>query len=122
MQLTIEARKEHGVAILNVSGRIVAGEECDTVRNTIKELLARNEARIVLNLAQVTRLDSTGIGMLVEAVVLAAKEGGRLKLVAVPRTIYNILYTHRLVQAFEFFDKEEEALASFNVQSEQPAG
>jgi anti-sigma B factor antagonist len=113
MQLTIDHREVQGVRVLNLSGRIIAGPECDSVRSFIKEFLANHWSNILLDLANVTRIDSTGIGMLVEAVIVTTKEGGQLKLVNVPRLIHNILSTHRLLQAFDIYPTEKEALASF---------
>jgi len=113
MQLTIDAREVQGVRVLNLSGRIVAGPECDSVRSCVKEFLANHWNNILLDLANVTRVDSTGIGMLVESVIITTKEGGQLKLVNVPRLIHNILSTHRLLQAFDIYPNEKEALASF---------
>lgn len=122
MQLSINVREKQGVAVLDVSGRIVAGEECDSLRQKIRELLAGNQKRILLNLGEVARVDSTGIGMLVESVIYTVKEGGHLKLVNLPRLVHNILFTHRLLQAFEIHKDEEEALASLEKPTEQPAG
>jgi len=119
MQLTIEPREVQGVRILDLGGKIVAGPECDSVRSLIKEYLANHYKNILLNLGSVTRIDSTGIGMLVESVIVTAKEGGELKLAHVPRLIYNILSTHRLLQAFDIYPNEKEALASFTKPSGQ---
>jgi anti-sigma B factor antagonist len=113
MQLTIDHREVEGVRVMSLSGRIIAGPECDSVRNFIKEFLANHWNNILLDLANVTRIDSTGIGMLVESVIVTVKEGGQLKLVNVPRLIHNILSTHRLLQAFDIYPTEKEALASF---------
>ena len=113
MQLTIDHREVQGVRVLNLSGKIIAGPECDSVRSFIKEFLANHWSNILLDLANVTRIDSTGIGMLVESVIVTAKEGGQLKLVNVPRLIHNILSTHRLLQAFDIYATEKEAVASF---------
>jgi anti-sigma B factor antagonist len=113
MQLTIDAREVQGIRVLSLSGRIVAGPECDSVRSFIKEFLANRWNNILLDLANVTRIDSTGIGMLVESVIVTTKEGGQLKLVNLPRLIHNILSTHRLLQAFDIYASEMEALASF---------
>lgn len=112
MQLNIKPREKQDAVVLDLSGRIVAGEECDGLRNKIKDLLASNQTKIVLNLAEVVCIDSTGIGMLVEAVINTVKQGGHLKLINVPRLIHNVLHTHRLLQAFEIHSNEEEALAS----------
>ncbi len=113
MQLTIDAKEVEGVRVLSLSGRIVAGPEVDSVRSFIKEFLGNHWNHIVLDLANVTRIDSTGIGMLVESVILTVKEGGQLKLTRLPRLIHNILSTHRLLQAFDIYATEADALASF---------
>jgi anti-sigma B factor antagonist len=113
MQLTIDAQEVQGVRVLSLSGKIVAGPEVDTVRSFIKEFLGNHWNHIVLDLANVTRIDSTGIGMLVESVILTVKEGGQLKLTRLPRLIHNILSTHRLLQAFDIYPTEADALASF---------
>jgi anti-sigma B factor antagonist len=96
-----------------LTGRLVLGEECDAFRAKIQELMAGKRSNIILNVENVSRIDSTGIGALVESVILSAREGGRLKVTNVPRLINNILITHRLLQAFEIYGSEEEALASF---------
>jgi anti-sigma B factor antagonist len=112
MQLNITARENQGVTVLDLGGRLVAGEESDTLRKKIRDLIANNQKRIIINMRDVARLDSTGIGMLVESVIYAAKERAQLKLINLPRLVHNILYTHRLLQAFEIYATEEEALAS----------
>lgn len=121
MQLRIGARELPGVIELDLGGRLVAGEECDAVRAKIKDLLAGNRTNIFLNMAEVTRIDSTGIGMMVEAAINIARQGGHLKLVKLPRLIYNVLHTHRLVQAFEIYNSEEDALSSLQTAPSSPA-
>jgi anti-sigma B factor antagonist len=113
MQLTINPREHQGVTVLDLKGRIEAGDECDSLRNTIKGLLASERPRILLNMGEVIRVDSTGVGMLVEAVINTAKKGGELKLASLPKLVRGVLMVHKLLQAFEVYDNEEQALASF---------
>ena len=117
MQLNINAREIQDVVILELSGRVVAGEDVDSVRTMIHDLVDHNHKKISLNLDQVTRIDSTGIGMLVEAVIYTAKQGGRLSLYMVPRLVRSILTTHRLLSAFDVYGTEAEAVGAF----EKPA-
>jgi anti-sigma B factor antagonist len=119
MPLNINAAEKQGVSVLDLSGRIVAGDECDGLRGRIRDLLVSEKKRILLNMGGVTRVDSTGIGMLVESVIYTAKQGGELKLVNLPRLIGNILATHRLLQAFDIYTSEEEALGSFKKQTKE---
>lgn len=120
MQLNINARETPSVVILELNGRIVAGEEVDSVRSMIHDLVDHNHKKISLNLEQVTRVDSTGIGMLVEAVIYTVKQGGRMNLYLVPRLVRNILTTHHLLQAFEIYGSEREAIESFEGSTPQP--
>jgi anti-sigma B factor antagonist len=122
MQLTINQRERQGVVILDLNGRLVSGEECESFRKLICSLLASRQLQILVNLADVVRVDSTGIGVMVESVILTAKEGGRLRLFYVPRLIRNILSTHRLLQAFDIFDTEDAAIASFAADARPAAG
>lgn len=113
MNLTINSREIQGVSILDLSGKIVLGEECSSLRGQVTKLLADGKKKILLNLGDVTRVDSSGIGLLVEALVLTAKEGGQLKLLNLPRLVHNTLALHRLLPAFDIYDKEDDSLASF---------
>ncbi|HTS71846.1 MAG TPA: STAS domain-containing protein [Terriglobia bacterium] len=121
MQLTINAREIQDIVILELGGRLVLGEEVDSVRRMIHDLVDHHHKRICLNLDQITRIDSTGIGMLVEGVIYTVKQGGRLSLYMVPRLVRSILTTHRLLQAFEIYATEAEAIAGFDAPSPAPA-
>jgi len=114
MQLTINARENQGVVILELNGRIQLGEEVDGVRKMIHDLVDQGHKQVSLNLEQVVRIDSTGIGMLVEAVIYTVKQGGQLTLFRVPRLVHNILLTHRLLQAFDIYASEEEAITALS--------
>jgi anti-sigma B factor antagonist len=121
MQLTLNTKAKQGVVVIEANGRLVSGEECEAFRKLIRDLLTAEQNRILISLGDIVRVDSTGIGAMVEAVILTAKEGGRIKLFNVPRLIRNILSTHRLLQAFDIFETEDEALASFAAADKKPA-
>lgn len=113
MKLTIGVREVQGVTVLDLSGKLVLGEECNSLRQHVSDLLAADKKKILLNMAEVSHADSSGIGILVEAVVVSAKQGGQVKLVNLGRVLRNTLSVHRLLPAFEVFDDEAAALASF---------
>jgi len=113
MQLTIQEREAQGATVLDLAGRITLGEECNALREHLKKLLAAGRKKILLNLKEVARVDSSGIGILVESVILAAKDDAQFKLANLDRVVHNVLRTHRLLQAFEVYETEAEALASF---------
>lgn len=113
MDLSYDVRESGGTTILDLKGRLTLGEECAALRKEVAKLIEEGRKDILLNLAGVSRVDSSGIGTLVETVILAAKAGGGLKLVSIPRLLHNSLVIHRLLQAFEIYTSEEEALSSF---------
>jgi anti-sigma B factor antagonist len=113
VDLKFSTRERPGVTIVDFKGRITIGEESVLLRETIRKLLAEKRVFLLLNLAEVTRVDSAGIGTLVEGAILSAQAGGRLKLLKIPRLLHNSLVIHRLLQAFEVFTDEEAALKSF---------
>ncbi len=113
MDLSINTRECGGVVVMDLKGRVTIGEECIGLRDAIRNLLSEKHSQLLLNLAEVTRVDSSGIGTLVEGAIIAAQAGGRLKLLKIPRLLHNSLVIHRLLQAFEIFTDEDEAVASF---------
>jgi anti-sigma B factor antagonist len=113
-QLRVTARSVQGVTILDLSGKIILGEGCNTLREQMAQLWAAKEAKVLLNLRDVTRVDSAGIGILVEAVVETVKGGGELKLVNLPKLVRGVMMVHRLLSTFAVYDDEEQAVASFN--------
>ena len=113
MKLVIDSREERGVVILHIHGRLVMGDEVRQFREEIRALLSGQKRRILLNMADVPYVDSSGIGALVEAVVLTATEGGRVKLASLQRMVSSALTLHKLTPAFQIYPGEAEALASF---------
>ena len=119
MNLTIQQREQKGIVILDLNGRLTLGEEANRFRELAHGLLGEGKKAILLNMTDVTHVDSSGIGALVEAVVLAANQSGRVKLFGMQRRVHNALVVHRLVQAFQIFEHEAEGLASFSEAASQ---
>lgn len=113
-QLTITRRAgKGGVAILDLSDEIVHGEQNVLLKQTIRSLVEQNVKKIVLNFADVTKIDSTGLGELVSGFATVNKAGGDLKLLNLNDHVAEIMTITRLVSLFEVFHDEIEAVASF---------
>jgi anti-sigma B factor antagonist len=108
--MNIHTRTVGDVRILDVSGEIVLGRGTMIVRNTIKDLLQSDVKKIVLNLAEVNYIDSSGVGELVSSFATVAKEGGQLKLLNLTTRVKEILAITRLLTVFEIFDNEQAAV------------
>ncbi len=108
--MNIHTRTVGDVRILDISGKIILGQGTMVVRNTIKDLLHNGVKKIVLNLAEVNYIDSSGVGELVSSFTSVAKEGGQLKLLNLTAKVRDILAITRLLTAFEVYDNEQAAV------------
>jgi len=113
MSLAIERREREGIVILDLEGRITAGEESARLRETLRELAAAGSVRVVLNLRGVDYIDSTGLGVLVICYTTLKKASGRLTLLNLSRRTIELLVFTKLATVFEIFDDEQEAVNSF---------
>ena len=113
MPLTITTREANGVTILDLSGKIVLGEESASLRERIKQLLADNKKKVLLNLENVGFIDSAGVGTLVAAYTTIKANEGELKLVNLTKKFRETLQITRLLTVFEVYDTEAHALDSF---------
>jgi anti-sigma B factor antagonist len=112
-KLTITAREVRGVTVVDLCGRLVAGEESKALRERVKELLAEKKTRLVLNLLEVNFIDSSGAGALVASFTSARAVGGDLRLANANRYFRELLEMTRLLNMMDVFNSEEEAVASF---------
>ncbi|MGH9492849.1 MAG: STAS domain-containing protein [Terriglobales bacterium] len=112
MALKISNKTANGVMVVYCSGRIVFGEETASLRETVKNLLAENR-QLVLNLGGVSYIDSGGLGTLVGLYTSAKAAGGNVKLANLTQRVRDQLVLTKLVTVFEFYDSEEQAVASF---------
>lgn len=104
---------DNNVAIVELSGRIVLGDGSGLVRNTIKDLLKEGRKDILLDLKDVTYMDSAGLGELVGAYASVTSAGGRIKLLNAQGRVSEVLATTKLYTIFESFTDNQAALASF---------
>ncbi len=111
--MKIEMRTVRDVRILDCSGKITLGEGTMAVRNTVRDILKENGKKIILNLADVNYIDSSGIGELVSTYTTVTNAGGQLKLLSLTKKIHELLQITKLLTVFQVFDSEEAAVNSF---------
>ncbi len=113
MALTIQEREREGICLLDLKGRLTVGEEVAQLRETLKSTNAAGHDRIILNLAQIDYIDSTGLGTLVICFTSMQKAGGSLKLLNLSRRNIELLILTKLTTVFELFNDEQDAVNSF---------
>jgi len=113
MSLKTSTRQVDGVTILDMSGRITLGEGSVVLRDTIRDMVAQGSKKLLLNLGDVTYIDSSGIGELVSAFTAVRKEGGELKLLNLTKKVHDLLQITKLYTVFDVRDDEASAIASF---------
>jgi anti-sigma B factor antagonist len=114
MSLNIESREVAHVSILDVKGRIVLGDEIHQLRDAVRELLKQDKKKIILNLADVDYIDSSGVGELVGSFTTVRNAGGELKLLNLSEKVKDILYVTKLYTVFDIKDDEFHAVKSFD--------
>ena len=106
-------RQVDSITIVELSGRITLGEASAALRQTIGELVDKGNTKIVLNLGEVTYIDSSGIGGLVSGFNITRGQGGELKLVNVTKKVHDLLRMTKLDTLFDIKDDEATAIAAF---------
>jgi len=114
MALRIDSREVSHVTILDIQGRIVLGDEIDLLRDAVRKLIADGKKKIILNLAQLDYIDSSGVGELVGAFTTVRNAGGELKLLNLTQKVHDILYVTKLYTVFDIRDDEFTAVKSFD--------
>jgi anti-sigma B factor antagonist len=109
----IEVRQARDVMILDLKGRLTAGLGDQILRDAVDELIAEGRRRILLNLSEVSFLDSAGVGELVAGLKTARRFQADLKLLNVGERVYSTLDMARLLPTFEIYRDEGEAVQSF---------
>jgi anti-sigma B factor antagonist len=107
------SRRVDGITIMDLSGRITLGEGSVVLRDEIRELLGKGEKKILLNLGDVTYIDSSGIGELVSAFTTVRNQGGELKLLNLTKKVHDLLQITKLYTVFDVKDDEASAVKAF---------
>jgi anti-sigma B factor antagonist len=113
VSMKIKTRQVDGVTIMDCSGRITLGEGSVTLRDAVRDLLGKGSKQILLNLGDVTYIDSSGIGELVSAYTTVKNQGGDLKLLNLTKKVHDLLQITKLYTVFDVKDDEASAVASF---------
>ena len=112
--MTIETRTSGPVTILDIHGKTTIGEGSAEVRKTVRELLQAGKKDILLNLGDVSYVDSSGIGELVSSFTTVSNQGGQLKLLNLTKKLKELLAITKLLTVFDSYENEVEALTSFS--------
>src|ERR1035438_8580820 len=114
MSMKVKTRQGDGVTILDLSGRITLGEGSVTLRDAVRDVLAKGSNKILLNLADVNYIDSSGIGELVSAYTTVKNQGGELKLLNLTKKVHDLLQITKLYTVFDIKDDETTAVTAFS--------
>lgn len=112
--MTLKERRVGDVSILDLKGRLVLEDGDVVLRNRINELVTEGRVKIVVNLKDVTYVDSCGVGVLISKYVSVRKKGGDVKLLNLTPRSYRLMEISKLLSVFEIFDSEERVLGSFD--------
>lgn len=113
MSMKASNRQVDGITVVDMSGRITLGEGSVVLRDTIRDLIGKGQKKILLNLGDVTYIDSSGIGELVSAFTAVRREGGELKLLNLTKKVHDLLQITKLYTVFDIKDDEAVAIKAF---------
>jgi anti-sigma B factor antagonist len=114
MSVKLVTRQVGDVSVIDAAGRITLGEGASTFREAVREMIAKGDRKLLLNLADVSYIDSSGIGELVSGFTTVANQGGQLKLLNLSKRVQDLLQITKLYTVFEVFDDEAAAVRSFS--------
>jgi anti-sigma B factor antagonist len=113
VSVKLTTRQVGDVTVIDAAGRITLGEGASAFRDRIRELASNGDKKILLNLAEVSYIDSSGIGELVSGFTTVTGDGGQLKLVGLSKRIKDLLQITKLYTVFDVHDDEAAAVRSF---------
>jgi anti-sigma B factor antagonist len=113
MSVSINVRERDGVTIIDVQGRITLGSGNQELRDRVNSALDAGNNKILLNLAELSYIDSSGVGTLVGCYTSSRNRGANLKLVGLTKKLQDLLSITKLLTVFETYENEQEAVNSF---------
>jgi anti-sigma B factor antagonist len=113
MSVKLNIRQVGDLTVIDVSGRVTLGEGSSAIREALRDLTTKGNKKILLNMGDVSYIDSTGIGELVAGFTSAANGGGTVKLLGLTKHVKDVLQISKLYTVFEAFDNEAQAVRSF---------
>ena len=114
MSMKANTRQQQDITIVDLSGQIKLGEGSSVLRETVKDLLGEGRKKILLNLADINYIDSSGVGELVSAFTSVRNQGGELKLLHLTKKVHDILQITKLYTVFDVRDNEAAAISAFS--------
>ena len=113
MSVKLTTRQVGDVTVIDAAGRITLGEGASSFRDTVRELSSKGDKKILLNLSEVSYIDSSGIGEMVSGFTTVTNHGGQLKLLGLSKRVKDLLQITKLYTVFEVIDDEAAAVRSF---------
>ncbi|MGP0074751.1 MAG: STAS domain-containing protein [Bryobacteraceae bacterium] len=113
MSVKMSSRQVGDVTVVDATGRITLGEGASVFRDMIRDLAAKGNKKILVNLADVSYIDSSGIGEMVSSFTTVTNHGGQLKLLSLTKRVKDLLQITKLYTVFEVFEDESSAVRSF---------
>ncbi|MCX6628502.1 MAG: STAS domain-containing protein [Candidatus Solibacter sp.] len=113
MSVKLSARQVGDVTVIDVAGRITLGEGSSVLRDALRDLVSKNQKKILLNLGDVSYIDSSGIGELVSGFTTVTNGGGALKLLNLNKRVKDLLQITKLYTVFDVHEDEAGAIRSF---------
>lgn len=114
MSMKATIRQVDSVIVVDLSGRITLGEGCTQLRELIRDQVGKGNKRLLLNLGDITYIDSSGIGELVSGFTSLSSQGGQLKLLNLTKKVHDLLQITKLYTVFDVHDDEAKAITSFD--------
>lgn|SRR4028119_1258954 len=116
-KLTIRERQINNTTVLDLDGKLRLGEGSQEFHNTIRAVVEKGRKNIVVNLENVTSIDSSGLGELVAGYVAVTRSGGQINLLHLSKRVHELMFMTKLLTVFDVYDSESEAVNSFEAQT-----